>query len=370
MKKVLLQLLFLLLAVTIMMDIIADFSDFTTLGLPIGDYEIQYSISSNFTDPNLSNNDFSRIFRISENSFAFGHELTQFIYPKDEAYDEGEFQSWAFGSLYKFDNLPLDATLGTFQFYVGNPQDFANESIYALIYTWNEDSDGNQKISQSERELIAWGHYQFTGNEVPEEAISIDILIPLDGSKWLIEQNKTILFTVESISVGKEPPAQIGVDANYFQQEYWTFNPQLPGVAFPYFGIFAGMNHDLTVTQYDTSPSGSFIGGLNGSNHYLPICASFEVGFPLPINERTKENNGIKLLENPVENIVRLQFENEDFKPKFISIYNTSGQAYYHKAIDSQDTLLQIPVSSLPNGTYHILVSGKGGQAATTFIKI
>jgi len=346
---------------------LAEFVPFVVTSLPIGDYQIQYDVTSSFLDGNLDNNFFVHNFQITEDEFAFGLEVTDFIHPAPGNYNSVEPHAWAFACPVKFQNLPDDAVLGEMNFAIGNPQELIGQFTPISIYVWDEDANFDGGIDPSERRFVAFGAYTVTGDELPGENISVEIS-SINGEDWIIEENKFIIFSFEHVNNLPNSPMKLGVDntpnLNNPNNIITSVNPLEDNGR-----VYLGLNGDLSTEPYTPA---LYINGFNG-NLGLTLMPLPAAGFTVVSLSSTKPNttpkHQIKLLENPVQELLQLEINSQALQPKYINIYNTMGQGLYAEKLDAMSDRIAISVGDFPNGTYHVIIYGDNGNAVSTFVK-
>jgi len=128
--------------------------------------------------------------------------------------------------------------------------------------------------------------------------------------------------------------------------------------------VVIGLMSPTTGTTINWMPN--FSGLCNGiytvvvSGMDPPPCDGIVICMPYyPITTKIKQNgqgnlSSISIYPNPVNDILSLQFTNEDFDEKFtkLEIVNSSGQVIREEEINFKNNKTSIKTDDLPNGVY------------------
>jgi|GEM_PF-1502132 len=344
------------------------FEDYIVSALEPMEYRMEYQVTNDLIDPNPMNNVFFRDFTTGDRKWLFGHEVNDYISPLPSNFDSTH--SWSIGLTHVFHNIEWNLTGWDeiqLSFYVGNPEELLGQKIYNTIYIVNEDANDNDLIDPEEIEIVGFTIYTFDGTESVTEPISMK-LINLFGESNFIEDGKLMLFCITHENSLYEKPMQIGVDTNYIyhpEAYHYPITPGLPYSKTNYVSGIGGLLEDYfnpftLLADFNTSTS----------LEYLP-APMFDISIVSTINteETSKEKHQIKLLENPVKELLQLEINSQALQPRHINIYNTMGQALYAEKLDAMSDRMEISVGDFPNGTYHVIISGDNGNAVSTFVK-
>ncbi|MFZ1751312.1 MAG: M4 family metallopeptidase [Saprospiraceae bacterium] len=89
-------------------------------------------------------------------------------------------------------------------------------------------------------------------------------------------------------------------------------------------------------------------------------------------NDIVSDENGLKILQNPVNQLLEVEMNFADTKDGVLRIIDASGKTHHTRHIDAQDsnTRIQINTSALLPGTYFISFLGGKTVKTLTFVKI
>ena len=85
----------------------------------------------------------------------------------------------------------------------------------------------------------------------------------------------------------------------------------------------------------------------------------------------TKKDDGIKIMNNPINTVLTLQFNSDQNAISQIEIYNQQFQKIKAFQInESQSNTLELNMQSLPPSNYYLMIKQKSGIIVKTFTKI
>jgi hypothetical protein len=320
-------------------------------------YTATYTLSSDSTDALPTDNTFSYQFEVVRDFHDKTPGSTRNITPSGS-------NAWTYGTSYYVSN-GTDATaqypVTAVSFGASNPADLANESVTIFIEKPITgtllDADGSGAIELSEREIVAFGTYTFTGNEAASSVLNVPMEDFNTGNPYLLESNTNYSIVVNFV----------------------------PSDAVVQFRMLAAQSASL---NYGAA---NFAAGLSGIERYAEILdvgntgdyglAGF-VGNPVPFvrlnfAENLVSTNGLKLADNaltvfpnPADEFITATIELEEMSANTrLTIYNVSGQIMETRNLSNvQSDKVLFDLSGYSSGTYFMSIATEAGNTIKRFI--
>jgi subtilisin-like proprotein convertase family protein len=140
-------------------------------------------------------------------------------------------------------------------------------------------------------------------------------------------------------------------------QEQWNYNIGVDSV------IFAGPN----TTQLDPNTATTILNNIGNFNYSASVKDQFGCAFTVPFTihcslniENNEELNEISVYPNPVNTVLNITIEKQEWSHATIELYNSLGQVI--TKIELNGTNDTIDMSNYANGTYILKVNGPDQQ--------
>lgn len=142
---------------------------------------------------------------------------------------------------------------------------------------------------------------------------------------------------------------------------------------------FGGSNNDFSPKLMKKNGPNYFsviatsLSGANGNKTTLGFGDAdvwfFDLTIPVGLQNMNLTHNNFSIFPNPVQDVLKIKFNNENIQLEKIRITNSLGKVLLERDIKTKPTLA-IDVSLLPKGTYVLtLISLKGETSSKIFIK-
>lgn len=320
-------------------------------------YTVTYTLSSDSTDVIPGDNTFSYEFEVVEDFHDKTPGPTRNITPSAS-------NAWTYGTSYYVasgTSTTVEYPVTAVSFGASNPSELGGESVTIFIEKPISgtvlDANGSGAIEQTEREIVAFGTYTFTGNEAANAVLNAAMEDFNTGLPYMLQSNTNYVVVV-----------------NY-----------VPSNTTVRFRMLAAQGNDLNYQAAD------FAARLNGVERYAEVLdvgnsgdyglAGF-VGNPVPFvrlnfAENLLSTNGLKLADNaltvfpnPADEFITASIELEDMAANAqVTIYNVTGQIIETRNLSNvQNEKVLFDLDSYTSGTYFISVATEAGSTIKRFI--
>ncbi len=153
--------------------------------------------------------------------------------------------------------------------------------------------------------------------------------------------------------------------SNEFNSDYYEIQRSVDGVKFEKIGVQKAAGNSITTKQYNFTDNNP-----NYINHYRlkQVDLDGKITYSKILFVKVPLANPIKVLENPVKNILRLQLGFDEITVKHINIYDIMGRKV--KTFSNQINFKTLDIANLTSGKYIIeLYTNNGQMYNTQFIK-
>jgi len=331
----------------------------------VGDYSIEYTLTSNEEDFDSTDNRATASFTVTdENTGDFSREnaITRSI---SLAFSDTDPVNWVYANVLRAER---DGDIAkNVKFGVVNAQDLSAAGASAYCYVWEcEDSDGDYQITETERTLVGFNYHDFTENDPDELNLDLPILnfeteepspVTLHKGKWYI-----VGLAYEATQVNPRLLA------------YWQASDLANQSAIEFIGL---ANEDYVPTHFLMQSW-----DLSSTFNLAPIPTggrSVFTGTPVPSARRTLDNLGstknLKLDGNAysvyptnatTEVTVKFNFDNAT--DVLTEVYDVKGNKVYSKNLKNQkDQTNMISTNQLAAGTYFVRVTTAEGALSKPF---
>lgn len=318
-----------------------------------GSYTITYTLSSDSTDVDPTDNTATHTFFVTDSLFAKDDLITTQIAPADN-------NSYTYGTHYHvYDAIGAnggDLKLTSMQFGCANPTQMAGSSVDILLYEW-DDLDGDLSIGAlgSELTIASLTTYTFTGNETSNSYITValeDFNNP--SSLYSLKSNTDYIIVVQYSATDPNLDFFLSVCDN-FDYAASDFAATLSGVA-------------RIAEVLDVGNTGDLNGGFVGNN--MPALRFFAVENSVSTKDvRELPNSALKVFPSPATDFVNVNIELEEIaEDVMITMYSLTGQVLQTENLSNvkQDTVI-FDVSKLAAGKYVINIATEDGVKAKFF---
>lgn len=185
----------------------------------IESYTATYTVSGDTTDFNPIDNSVSFTFEVVADEFAKEPALTRNITPADD-------NAWTYGVQYFVKNGTqltncsdtINRTVSTVSFGVSNPTELIGESVAIFIekpLSGNIfDANNSGAIESAERQIVAFGTYTFTGNEIANQLIPVQVLSFSTGGVFHLEDNTSYAVVVNFVPSNSTVTLRLSANSN------------------------------------------------------------------------------------------------------------------------------------------------------------
>lgn len=166
-----------------------------------------YTITSDSMDANIGDNSITFTFEITDSVFSKVSGTARNITPAAST-------DWTYGCMYNVktgtttDNCgnSIARTVNSVSFAVNNPADLIGESVTIFVEkpfspTNIFDVNNNNQVENSERTIVGFGAYSFTGNETPNQYISVPIQDFNTGGILQLQSNTPYIVAMNYFSI-------------------------------------------------------------------------------------------------------------------------------------------------------------------------
>ncbi len=338
-------------------------------------YTCTYTVSAAVEDENPENNSRSFTFKtIDEMQFRKEEGATGFISPNDNAgvfWDESEPKTWEIGntffvpnestlmnSIYRFTNI---------DFQCANPQDLAGESVRAWLYSF-EDLDQNgllDKNNSDEIQRLAFGVYEFTGFEEPNEILSVELEDFTDGTGLDLKANTHYIASIEFSTQNSERRFIIN-SSNEFDYTATMFLSRdiLEDPTKARYTHALGINKESTLRLTPTND----ITSTNFGDNLVPVIRlNYDV---FVSNQNVIDHVNFEVSPNPTANQIKLNLDLKTIASEIsIQLMNVNGQILIEKRLyDTKEINDTFDLLDMPDGLYFINVSTANGKQTSKFV--
>lgn len=319
-------------------------------------YTAMYTVTSDSVDQNMSNNQISFGFEVTDSIFAkdAGMENASGGAPPISVWGNNEPYSWAYGNYYYLPNgAGMYATQASFAIANAGDPGIAGKQINIRLYKWLEDTDGGEDMDPTEREWIGSAIYTVGGDESPFEMITLPIYTPANNEPIELEDNTAYALMIEYAATDQRIIAfMITQDTDYAPAIYRSQE-----LGAPRYAALIGYGDPLSSQPYDSFGFGRDV---------VPIARLHisENPFIVNTNEILSPDNKVVVYPNPANDFINVDIELVEPHERIeIEIVNQTGQLVNHKLYENfQNGQLQFEVKELAAGTYFLNVRTAKGQ--------
>ncbi|NJN78928.1 MAG: T9SS type A sorting domain-containing protein [Saprospiraceae bacterium] len=322
-------------------------------------YTATYTLSSDATDVEPSNNTATFAFEIIDNIFSKVATPTTSIAPSAS-------NSWTAGTHYyaykgtEISGLDTTARYATaITFGISNAtgaQSIAGQNVDVFLET-GIDTDGSGLIEPSERTVVAFGSHTFTAAD-DDIIICLFLLINFTGSTPLyeLEDNANYLVSVKYTATGTEDMFLLMSDAeNYAGAD---FAAGLSGTQRYGHFLDIGNSGDYNyITNFGGNPTPAI--GLLTSSVFTTSTADAQL-----------EANALTIFPNPASEFVTATLNLEEVSETArITIYNVQGQVMETRNLSNvRNEQVEFNLDAYSSGTYLMSIDTDSGHTIKRFI--
>lgn len=334
----------------------------------------RYTLTSDSTDFDPSDNSISFYFSVGGDVFAHEDGFTRSLAVNGAIYDVGAPLSYAYGNIFRPEN---DATVERIVWGVNNPLDMMGKTVSIYLIQWT-DTNGDLIAEATERRFVGYNDYTFTGGE-GDNAILETVLENFDnpGDPVVMRAGFQYIALVEYVASTADDPQffLLANDTRNFSAQVLAMDSAyahglvedrlfMTALGFSPDGNIA--NIDYEVRELDGTDSRIFFG-----EDIVPLIRI--VIRTVNTNEELPLENLVSVFPNPATDEVRIKLEfstpNDDVQ---LRLLNPLGQVVYEKVLNatiSEHTEL-INVRDLTAGNYLLQVETSEGQRSIPVVVV
>ncbi|MBP7273398.1 MAG: T9SS type A sorting domain-containing protein [Saprospiraceae bacterium] len=218
-----------------------------------GTYTCRYILSSDSVDFDIADNSFVYAYTVTDSTFAKERGSTRNVLPSASNWDLGEKHTWGFGNYFYVPNGNGYEVTSVF-FGIQNPDELAGSFVTLKLYEIADEIANTVSISTSERTLLAFGEYEFTGNESMPFYKTVKIYNFLDEMLPVsLQDNKGYIVMAEYVSANEETTmTMMACDSIDYGPAIWA-SEQL---GTPRFGPILAIGNDNLDVDFSTNGFG------------------------------------------------------------------------------------------------------------------
>ncbi len=219
------------------------------------------------------------------------------------------------------------------------------------------------RIKSSNKDTLLIDSTSFRIKQLPEGKMYVDHY--LNSQKGEIIKSRDVYINacsensvrLDSVNfLGKWIDGELKFKSDEFSIPF-DLNPELAYIGFIEFSPYQTGRIDGFVRFYFTNKAGEQIVRINDFITEASGIVSVEF---------TNSNNSLYLYPNPATDYLNIDTRNSEFQIKNVAIYDILGRSVYSTDIISE--LQTIPVNSLGNGIYNIIIESTKGYHTSKFI--
>ncbi len=324
----------------------------------VGDYEGVYTVSSDSTDTDPTNDTQTFLFSITDSTFAKSNGVGLGSIGPNPApgsnWQAGEPHTWGMGVYYW---VPSGGTfeVSTVSFGITNPDELAGQSLILWLYEFT-DANGDRICQQEERTSVGVNSYEISGDEVSLSILTMPLIDVLGAGPVTLKDNQGYILMAEFVSPDDQTDLSLAAERNInYNAQNFQADSLSDETSFASFG-YIGTETDYTPNNFGPSTTPYLT-----MNIYDPNVTN---------TDELAEENLIKVYPNPVSDqlILDVQLANtiEDFQ---VTIRDVSGKLVsannYRDVLNRQ---LTYDVSDFVAGTYTLQVQTTNGMRTERFV--
>lgn len=286
------------------------------------------------------------------NSQEFSFVMTDSIFSKELGigllnYTIPSNNSYSWGNIYYIPNGEGFAA-NSVTFSVGNAAALTGRNVTVLLYQWDGDTNGDDRINPAEYAdaPIAFNSYEFTGMEGTN---LINIPVDIDGNQVPLESNKHYFIalqyaTEDNVTMQTRGTNRLNYLATFFYADS-LMKPRYGSALSP----GNTPNYDLVFTV-------------------MPVVR-LNIGPIVSVNETPLPEAAFEVFPNPASDMVNLKLALDSPQDIQIALYDQNGRVLTLRRFDQVNReIINMPVHNLPSGTYYLKVNTPSGAAVRPVI--
>lgn len=337
----------------------SSFGAFTPPATP-GVYQGTYSISSDSTDADLSNNEITFDFIVTDTIYAKEDDVETTLFPAAGNWGDGDAHQWAYGNHYYITN-GAGYYANTCTFVIDADNSTSGTELDIRLYTWTDDNeDGN--ADPDERILTAFAIYEIQGNEGITGANAFKT-VPLIG---LGLETAELTDNTDYILMLEYRAADAMSDLPFGSSDVNDYNAMVLNAAQqgrPRYGSMLGISGDL-----DTEPYSSV--GFGREN--VPVVRFNVTETPLLSSQENilLPENTVVINPNPATDVLNAELAfAENAKEVSIRMMDVQGRVILTRHLENVSVQNEsFNISNLAAGTYYLHIQTENGQLAKKVI--
>ncbi len=328
-----------------------------------GDYTITYKLTSDQEDFDLSDNEYTKTFTVSDaetGEWSRENEITRSL---SILFEDTENVAWMYGNVFRAERD--GDNVKSVKFGMVNAEDLAAAEATVSFYIFEmSDDDGDYQITENERRIVGYNFYDVSVDDPDELYLDMPILDfeTEEPTDLVLQKGKWYLLGLDYAATPSAPRLVC----------YWLASQ----------GTAQDVTEYIGVNSDDYVPTNFFMKNWNLSSTFSlsPIPdRSFFTGTPVPyarfVLGPTSGTKNLKLASNTFSvfptntaDNVSVKFNFDNATDVTTEIYNVNGNRVYSNKMQNQkDQTKVIETSNLAPGAYFVRVTTPNGALSKPF---
>ena len=326
------------------------------------DYTITYTVSSDSTDFDPSDNSLSHVYTVTDTTFAKETGRTRSLRPADALWPDGAPHSWSIGNYFYVVNGDgrevNSATIG-----LTNPADHPGKILSVILYKFS-DANQDQLIQPTEREPVGANTYEITGNEETGAIITLPItdLNSTDPVPTPLEDNSEYVLMVQYVTDQDDDNFFMEASEEYDYSAGVWLTEQVGSPRYSHVLHIGGEEDYRLVPTAD-------LGTTNFGHDIVPLIRMNMTPVPVNTNELAADNL-VKVYPNPADEQINADISLVSISENVeVKIIDMTGKIIEHRIFsDLQQENISINVADYPAGGYFLHILTDEGQRSQYFV--
>ena len=336
---------------------------FTPSGAPTS-YTATYTLTSDSTDFDPSDNSVSYTFMTSDTVFAKETGGDGNFNPAATNWDPTEPHSAAYGNhFYVVDGDNWDASSVTFS--IGNGEDsvMIGRVLTIYLYRWDiNDMEDGAAMDPAERTKIAFALYEIQGTESVNDLITLPLNYFPGSEPGPIDLESNTHYAVMVEYVTSDQVDFLMRESTARDYNAMVFRSELDGITTGSgrYAPLVGLNGDLESEPYGTTGFG---------RNQIPVVR-LNISLIVGTNEPLDAANILEISPNPTNNKINVNVDFVEAQEAVnIRILDMSGRLLVERYYNNfQKENLEFDVSQFASGTYFVHLVSEAGMRAERFV--
>ncbi len=334
----------------------SSFGDFTPPA-EAGTYEGTYTISSDSTDSDLSNNAITFDFIVTDTTYAKENGATTTIFPAAANWNDGDPHQWAYGNHYYITN-GTGYYASTASFAIDADATTGGTELDIRLYEW-EDANEDGNADPDERVLAAFAIYEIASNDGMNNVRTVPLLgLDLQSAELTDNTNYILVLEYRAADNTQDLPFA-STDVNDYNAMVLNSQQQLR----PRYGSVLGIAGDIENEPYSSV-------GFGREN--VPVIRFNVTNAPLISSQEdiSLPSNAVLINPNPASDVLNAELAfAENAKNVSIRMMDVQGRVVLARNLENVSVTNQtFDISKLAAGSYFLHVTTENGRIAKKVI--